>query len=377
MKVRILAALAIAAVLAAGCGPATSVKYRIAVIPKGMTHEFWQSIHRGADAAAADLTKQGISVAVDFQGPNKESDSLEQINFIKTEATTGIQGMVLAPQDSVQMVKPVEQVVAKGIPVLIIDSGLDKDALDKNPNLIIKYVATNNYHGGQLAAMRLLDVMDKAGIKDRKIVLFRYAPGSESTEQRENGFHEAIDEAIKNRKPGDPAIAWESENQYAGATVSDAEKTAGPLLDSLKDKDGVGIFAVNESAAAGMLNQIKTLKLRKKFKYVGFDSSDQLLNAVRDGDIDGLIVQDPYRMGYLAVWTMVQHLEGYDVSEGGRDQFTGEHIVTHEKADDAPAKARVPAELQGDVDDDRMRELWVPDLQKKRTVVLAEYKKKR
>jgi ribose transport system substrate-binding protein len=383
MRLHLFAALAVAGVLAAGCGPATNYKYRIAVIPKGMTHEFWQSIHRGADRAAADLGKQGIAVFIDFQGPNKENDSLEQINLIKTEATTGIQGMVLAPQDSKQMVPPVQQVVDKHIPVLIIDSGLDKEALDKNPHLIVKYVATNNYHGGQLAAMRLLDVLDRAGVKDQKIILFRYAPGSESTEQREKGFHDVIDEAIKNHKPGAATISWLSDDQYAGATVSDAETTAGPLLDKYRNEEGVGIFAVNESAAAGMLNKMKALKLRKHFKYVGFDSSDQLLNGVRDGDIDGLIVQDPYRMGYLSVWTLVQHLEGYDVSEGGRDRSTGEHVVTHDPADAPPVPGgeRVPADVRGDVDDDKMRELWKPDLQSKRTTEellkdTPQYKKK-
>ncbi len=358
MKVRLLAALAVA-VLAAGCGPSINYKYRVAVIPKGLTHEFWQSIHRGADRAAADCAQQGVPVEILWDGPQKESDSLEQINLIKTKASMGINGLVLAPQDSVQMVKPVEQVVAKGIPVVIIDSGLDKDALAKNPDLIVKYVATDNYHGGQLAAERLLKVLNETGVKDQKIVLFRYQAGSESTEQREKGFHDVIDQAIQDHTPGAPTITWLSDNQFSGATVSDAEKTAGPLLETFKDQEGVGIFAVNESAAAGMLNKMKALKLRKKFKYVGFDSSDQLLGGVRDGDIDGLIVQDPYRMGYLGVWVLVQHLEGYDTSEGGPYLSTGEYVVTRDN-----------------LDDDKTRELFVPELQQKRTITPPEFKKK-
>ena len=378
MRLRLLAALAAAALLAAGCGPATNYKYRVAVIPKGLTHQFWQSIHRGAQRAADDLGKQGVSVEVLWDGPKKESDSKEQIDLIETKASMGINGLVLAPQDSHQMVNPVRQVVGRNIPVVIIDSGLDEQALKDDPNLIVKYIATNNYHGGQLAAQRLLDVMDRAKIKEQKIVLFRYAPGSESTEQREKGFHDVIDEAIKNQKPGGATITWLSDNQYAGSTISDAEKTAGPLLQQIQKEEGVGIFAVNESSAAGMLNSLKTLGLNKKFKFVGFDSSDQLLAGLRDGDIDGLIVQDPFKMGYLGLWTMVQRLEGYDVSEGGRNFYTGEHVVVHETGDAAPPPGgqRVPAELQGDVDDDAMRQLFVPELQEKRTVQTPEYKKK-
>ncbi len=188
MKARTFVAWAVAVMLASGCGPATHYKYRIAIIPKGLTHEFWQSIHHGADRAAADLGKQGVGVEVLWDGPAKESDSLEQIKLIETKAGMGINGLILAPQDSVQMVEPVQQVVAKHIPVVIIDSGLDKDALAKNPDLIVKYVATDNYHGGQLAAERLLKVLNEAGVKDQKIVLFRYAAGSESTEQAREGL---------------------------------------------------------------------------------------------------------------------------------------------------------------------------------------------
>jgi ribose transport system substrate-binding protein len=360
MKVRTFAALAVAVVLAAsGCGPATHYKYRIAVIPKGLTHEFWQSIHHGADRAAADLGKEGVPVEVLWDGPAKENDSLEQIKLIQTKAGMGISGLVLAPQDSKIMAEQVQQVVAKHISVVIIDSGLDKKALADNPDLIVKYVATDNYHGGQLAAERLLKVLNGAGVKDQKIVLFRYAIGSESTEQREKGFHDVIDKAIADHKPGEPTITWLSDNQYAGATVSEAEKTAGPLLSNLRDQEGVGIFAVNESAATGMLNSMKTLGLTKKFKYVGFDSSVQLLDAVRDGDIDGLVVQDPYKMGYVALWTLVKSLEGYDVSEGGKTFSTGEYVVMRDNIDEAKTK-----------------ELINPDLQPNRTITPPEYKKK-
>ncbi len=359
MKVRLVASLAaVAAVLTAGCGPATNYKYRIAVVPKGLTHQFWQSIHRGADRAAADLAKQNIPVEILWDGPKKESDSSEQTNIIQTKANLGINGLVLAPQYSREMVATVQQVVDKHIPVVIIDSGLAPEALDKNPNLIVKYVATNNRNGGRIAAKRLLDVMNEAAKTDPKyrnqvVVLFRYEAGSESTEQREKGFEDVINEAIKNHQPGDPTITWYPENIYAGSTVDKAQAQAGPLLGKLNREYAdkcVGIFAVNESAAEGMLDAMKIATVLKKFKYVGFDSSDQLQAGLHDGDLEGLIVQDPYRIGYLGTWILVQHLEGYDVSGGGRDLYTGEHLVTRDNLDDVKTK-----------------ELFDPDLEAKRT----------
>src|SRR5262245_3044730 len=194
MSLRITsAALALAGLLLAGCsgnknGGLRGDKYSIAVIPKGLTHEHWQSVHRGAKRAAADLGEQGIAVEVLWEGPRKESDASEQIALIDQKIGRGIHGLVLAPQHSKQMVPPVERAVEEGVPVVILDSNLDRATLEKKPDLIVKYVATDNYNGGRLAARHLVGVLEKGGNKEMNLVLFRYQAGSESTEQREQGF---------------------------------------------------------------------------------------------------------------------------------------------------------------------------------------------
>jgi ribose transport system substrate-binding protein len=343
-----------------GCGgPAKTYKYQIAVIPKGLTHEFWQSIERGAKRAADDLTAQGLAVNVLWDGPRKESDAIEQINLIQQKAGQGIHGLVLAPQNK-DMIPQVRETVQKGIPVVIIDSGLDKEELAKEPDLIVKYVATNNYNGGKLAAQHLLDVLAKDGKTAPKLVLLRYAVGSESTEQREQGFLDHVNQEIaKQKQAGQPTIQLVSTDKYAGATVETAEKEAGPLLNQLRDQGLDGIFTVNESATAGMLNALRSIGLNKKVRLMGFDSSEPLLQAVKEGDVDGLIVQDPYRMGYLGVWIMVQHLEGYDVAKDGKDLSTGEYVLTAKNLDDVETRERFDREMQ-----------------RKRTIKTPEYPKK-
>jgi ribose transport system substrate-binding protein len=342
-----LAWAAAACLLLGGCNrPSANVKYRIAVIPKGLTHEFWQSIHRGAERAAADLSAEGVSTAIDWDGPQKESDAREQINLVNLKIGAGINGLVLAPQDSKRMVDCVTQAVDRGVPVVIIDSGLDPEALKARPNLIVKYVATNNYNGGRLAAQRLLEVLSKDGKTTPNLVLFRYAVGSESTEQREQGFLDYIEE----QKKAGQSITLLSTDQYAGATVDEAKKNAGPLLIAHRDKMD-GLFAVNESSATGTLIALRSQGLNGKVRYVTFDSSEPLLQAIREGDVDGTVVQDPYRMGYLGVWTLVKHLEGFDVSAGGMDLSTGEYVVTKDN-----------------LDTEKTRELFVPELQAKRTI---------
>jgi ribose transport system substrate-binding protein len=339
-----------------GCGgPKKEVKYRIAVIPKGLTHQFWQSIHRGAEQAAVDLSASGVPIEIIWSGPRTEDDAQAQITLVEQQVASGVSGIVLAPQHSTQMVQSVQDAVEKGIPVVIIDSGLD------NRDLIVKYIATNNYHGGELAAERLLDVLRAEGKTAPKLVMLRYKTGSESTDQREKGFEDYVNRVITIQKnAGTPTITWLSNNKYAGATTDSALDVATPLLNSLKDEGIDGIFAPNESSATGMLNALQSLGLNKKVHFVGFDSSEPLLQAVQDADVDGLIVQDPYKMGYLGVWTLVRHLEGDNVAPDGKKELgTGETVITRDNLDAAAT-----------------RELFDPELQRKRTIQTTAFPKR-
>ena len=75
--------------------------------------------------------------------------------------------------------------------------------------------------------------------------------------------------------------------------------------------------------------------LNKKVLVMGFDASKQLLQSIRDGDIIGSILQDPYRMGYVSTWMCVRHLRGEDVNSNRTDMnlSTGEYLVTKENVD--------------------------------------------
>jgi ribose transport system substrate-binding protein len=356
--------LALALLALAGCtGSQENYKYRVAVIPKGTTHEFWQSIHRGAERAAADLKEQRhVNVQVIWEGPNKESDAQEQIDIVNRQLAGGVNGIVLAPQHSKAMVPAVQRAVDQGVPVVIIDSGL------ANTDIIVKYIATDNYHGGRLAAERLLGALQAEGKTNPKLILFRYATGSESTEKREKGFEDVIAER---ERDGKVKVTWLSKDKYAGATVDSAENEATPLLNNLRDQGIDGIFAPNESSASGMLKALRSLNLNKQVKLVGFDASEFLLTALRDGDIDGLVVQDPYRMGYLGVCTLVLHLEGYDVTREGdkveKTKSTGEYLVTRDNLDAPPSD---------DPDRPTPRQLFEREEQTKRKMKVPDFPKK-
>lgn len=330
--------LAALALVSSGCGE--PVKYTIAVIPKGLTHQHWESVRRGAERAAADFTVNGTRVKILWEGPTTESKTSDQISLVQQMVARRVSGIVLAPQSSDGLAPCVKEAADSDVPTVIIDS----DLADKS--LYLKYVATNNYNGGRMAARHLLHVLRKEGKEAPKLVLFRYAVASESTEQREKGFLDYVDEDnAKRKKEGKQEAEVISKDVYAGATVDSAQRKAGPLLNDVKGKAD-GIFAVNESATTGMLNEMESRGLVGKIRLMGFDTSKELIQALKDDKVVGLIAQDPYLMGYLGVHAVVRHLEGDDVSKPDKFLPTGEFLITKENVGSNQTRERIEPELQ-------------------------------
>ncbi|HEY2158099.1 MAG TPA: substrate-binding domain-containing protein [Isosphaeraceae bacterium] len=209
-------------------------RWRIMVIPKGTTHEFWQSIHAGALKAA----EEHGDVELIWQGPLKEDERSDQIKLVQNAVAVGVDGIVLAPLDAKALVEPVEQAIAKGIPVVIIDSGLESDK-------VVSTVSTDNYHGGVLAARRLGELLKGEG----RIILLRYAEGSESTIQREKGFTDTIAKEF-------PKLVYLSSDQYGGATSDLAQQKSQSLVTRYRGQID-GVFCVNESNTMGMLRALE------------------------------------------------------------------------------------------------------------------------
>jgi ribose transport system substrate-binding protein len=211
-----------------------SKKWRVIVIPKGTTHEFWEALHAGTLKAAAELG----NVEIIWLGPQKEDERGKQIELVQSAVAAGVDGIVLAPLDAHALVEPVEEAVAKGIPVVIFDSGLDTGKF-------VSFVATDNYHGGVLAARRLAEVLGGKG----RVILLRYAVGSESTEQREKGFTDTLAKEF-------PGLTLISDSEYAGPTFDSAQQKSESLLTRYRGQVD-GIFCPNESSTFGMMRALE------------------------------------------------------------------------------------------------------------------------
>lgn len=283
---------------------------RIAVIPKGLTHEFWKSVEAGARKAAAEAG----NVQILWQGPPKEDDTNQQINLVQSFVSNRVDGMVLAPLSDQALVAPVQLAMRSKIPVVIIDSALRGQA----GRDFVGYVGTDNYRAGTLAGKRMAELLGGQGT----VLLLRYAESSASTNEREQGFLDALKEAAPNVKVIDPP-------RYAGADVNSAKQASENMLTAYQGQFEA-IFCPNESSTEGMLVAMQDRQLPGKVKFVGFDSNARLLSALRENKIQGLVLQNPTRMGYLGVQTMLKHLKGEAVDE---KTDTGAVLVTPENID--------------------------------------------
>jgi ribose transport system substrate-binding protein len=269
-------------VLLAACN--RNQKKRIAVIPKSTSHIFWVSVHAGAAAAGEEF---GVEIL--WNGAPVESDVNRQIQIVDSMIAQHVDGLAVAVSERKALVAPVERAVQAGIPVTIFDSGVDTTNY-------MSYVATNNTEGGRLAGRTLGNLVGGKG----KVALIAHQPGSVSTMEREAGF----EEVMKNEFPGIVIV-------QRPFTMGDPAKAMSVTENVLSaHPDLAGLFATAEPGSLGTAQGIKSRNAGGKVKFVAFDSSDSMIADMRAGVINAMVVQDPFKMGYETVKTIVDKLSG-------------------------------------------------------------------
>ena len=261
----------------------------IAVIPKGTASMWWEVVRKGAEKAGEE---EGYKIS--WNGPEQENDREKQIQSVEDSLTRGAVALVLGPNDSKALVRPVEKAKESGIPVVIIDSSLESDKYDS-------FAATDNVAGGADAARRLGAALNGHG----KVILTCFIQNSASTDDRAKGFKETLAKEF----PGIELVA----EQYTQGTVEDARQKTVDML--MKHNDIDGLFAVNQPTSVGAYKALQSQKLTGKVKFVGFDSDPVLLEGIEKGEVDSLIVQDPYKIGYTGVKTAVDILDGKKIEK--------------------------------------------------------------
>jgi ribose transport system substrate-binding protein len=288
-----------------GGGEQESEKYEIAVVPKGTSHIFWQAVHAGAVTAGQEMDAKIL-----WQGPQTETMKEQQASIVRDFIIRQVDGIVLAPQDKDALVPAVEDVAAKNIPLAIFDSGIESDQY-------VTFVATDNYKGGVEAAHLMARLLDNKGT----CIIIKVDPGSASTLERERGFEETLASEYPEIEILGSQFGYSDREKSRAATED--------LLSRFPDVDA--IYGPNESSTSGALLALQARGIAGDKAFVGFDSSEELVKALRRGEIDGLILQNPFKMGYESVKAVINHLEGKDVP---KRIDTGVYVITPENMDE-------------------------------------------
>jgi len=306
--------------LLAGCGgekptaEGQEAKLKVAVIPKGTSHAFWKSVEAGAREAG-----EQYGVEVMWDGPQKETETVRQRGILESMVNLGAAGVAIAPLDENAMAPPIKRVIDQGLPVVVFDSNVNAEGF-------VSFVATDNEEGGRIAGRRMVEKLE--GREGAKLMIVKYGEGSGSTLRREKGFREIVTEA------GHTVVA----EQFTDGTPEGALSVATNMMTGLVSDGALqldGIFASNESTAMGLLRALSRLSNSgvdvSGTVVIGFDSSPDLVKAIESGLYDAVVVQNPERMGFLAVESLVKTLKGEEVAAV---QDTGAKLVTKEGLED-------------------------------------------
>ena len=256
----------------------------IGVIPKATSHLFFVSVHAGVDKAAQDLRVQVL-----WNGPTDETDYTRQIEIVDSMISRQVDALAISATDQRALVAPLERAAKAGIPITVFDSAV-------NFNDYVSFIATDNYGAGCTAARKLAALIGGKG----PVGMVMQKPGGTSTELREHGFADTIGKEFA----GVRIVA----QQYGMADPAKSRAAAENILAAHPDLGG--IFASSEAASIGSVLAIRSRNLSGKVKLVTFDFSDTHIEALQDGTIDVMLVQDPFRIGYEAVKSLAAKLDG-------------------------------------------------------------------
>lgn len=286
-------------------GVTVGANHRMAVacVSKASAHSYWQIAHEGALRAGREF-----NVRIEWEGSMDDSKVSDQIGIFNNLAASGVDAMLLSPCDDKALLPHVLNCMKRGIPVGIFDSPL----AGKVGRDYVDFVGTDNKEAGRLAARTLIRQLTSTRAQtsdaayEGKVVMIRFKEGSSSTRLREEGFADIIAAETTLRLVEQP---------FSDGSTMGAQHVAETVLDSYVKNNKLeldGIFAPNQPTAEGTYNALQALRdkgVQVRTRFVGFDDSALLVQGLKSGTIDALIVQDPEKMAYLGVKALVDHLE--------------------------------------------------------------------
>lgn len=279
----------------------------ISVIIKATDSDYWQTLLLGAKAAEADLNGK---VKVITDGPPSEIDIEEQVSILENVIATNPDGIVIASTSVDATVPAVEDAMGKGIAVITVDNKLTTDNYTS-------FLATNHSLAAGMAADAMVKDWEARGIdpSGKKVIALSSVAGTKVNTDRTEGFIKKIKELV-------PDITV-LETQYADNDISKALSIAENTMAA--NPDLIGIFGDNNHMGVGVAKAIEESGKQDKVVAYAFDADPDEIEAIKNGVLRGIVVQDPFGMGYNGVMAAVDAIEGKQVE---KDIIVDATIVT-------------------------------------------------
>lgn len=265
---------------------------RIAVVVKNTKTGFWKNVKKGMDDAVEDLNeKMGYKgedkIKISFEGPGNETAVESQINIIDAVLSENPSILCLAAIDMESCQPQVEEATLNGIPVVVLDSGVQSEQVNA-------ICATDNYAAGTEAAKKMAEALGEKG----QVAIMAHVETSESSQKRVAGF---TDEMKNHPEIEIVNISYENEE----TSMSELAEAVLKLYPEVK-----GYYCTNEIATNNVLDIVNTSD--KEVKVIGFDSGEKQIKAVKDGVELGMFAQNPYGMGYATIVAGVRADQGLE-----------------------------------------------------------------
>ncbi|MBQ3467442.1 MAG: substrate-binding domain-containing protein [Oscillospiraceae bacterium] len=304
-KLRISAMLLLlAALLLSACGhtEGRAAQYKIYLITKSTSTEFWRSVFAGANAARAEY-----NVNLVIRGPDTEENYAGQNMYIQEAIRNHADAIVFSAISYTENAAAIDEAAESGIKIVVIDS-------DVNSSRVSAHIGTDNIQAGRITAAAALDTEEQ----HLSVGIVNFAQFSRNGEEREIGLREQLEK--------DPRV--EEICTVNSLTDHDAARESATAL--LREHPEINILiGLNEPLGVGVAEASEELRLKDRVRVISFDSNIRCIELLRRGDVSALIVQNPYAMGYLGVETAWKILEGQSFRP---DQLidTATSIITQE-----------------------------------------------
>ncbi|MGI6152267.1 MAG: sugar ABC transporter substrate-binding protein [Christensenellaceae bacterium] len=290
---------------------AAGESYTIGFIPMSMNNEFYIMMMKGAERKCAELGHELVT-----QGAQTHASAEEQLQFIETMLTSGIDAIMIAPTAADGMITGVQKCQEAGVPLINLDAIMNMELLESAGLEAVPFFGTDNYEGAKKAAEYVMENYDEG----TQVAVLTGIEGQQNTNDRKNGFIETAGDYLD--IVATQTANWEVEEGYTAAQN---------IISS--NPDLALFFCSNDSMAIGALRAVQEANLTDQIKIIGYDAQAEAINLVKSGDLLGTVAQYPAAMGEMGVEAVVTILGGGEVplkTDTGSDLITGDNVADYE-----------------------------------------------